>query len=113
MADHITLRKATGTWVVRSGGAVIAETANALELHEDGHDPVIYFPREDIGMMFLDPSETTSHCPFKGDASYVSIAAKSGTIVDAGWSYEDPKPVVAGLKGYIAFYPSKVTVEEL
>ncbi|MEC7761814.1 MAG: DUF427 domain-containing protein [Pseudomonadota bacterium] len=113
MADHITIRKAPGKWVVRAGGAVLGETQNALELTEGDYPAVIYFPREDIAMSFLDPSETTSHCPWKGDASYYSIPTKSTVIVDAAWSYEDPKDDMAEIKGYLAFYPNKVTVEEL
>lgn len=113
MADHITIRPATGTWVVRAAGAVIGESKNALELIEGDYPPVIYFPREDIAMAFLDQSETTSHCPYKGDASYFAIEAKSGTIPDAVWSYENPKEAVSQIKGYLAFYNSKVAIEEV
>lgn len=113
MADHIKIRKASGKWVVRAGGAVLGETQNALELTEGDYPAVIYFPREDIAMSFLDPSDTTSHCPWKGDATYYSIPTKSTVIKDAAWSYEDPTEDMAQIKGYLAFYPNKVTVEEL
>ncbi len=76
MSDHIKTRTAPGTWVIRAGGAVIGESDRAVELTEGSHDPVIYFPRDDIAMAFLEPSDRTSHCPHKGDASYFSIAAK-------------------------------------
>ena len=113
MADHIKIRPASGTWVVRAAGAVIGESKNALELQEGDYPPAIYFPRSDIAMAFLDASDTTSHCPYKGDARYFSIEAKSGTIPDAVWSYEAPKDDVAAIKDYLAFYTSKVTVEEV
>lgn len=113
MADHIKIRPANGTWVVRAGGAVLGESANALELIEGDSTPVIYFPRADIAMAFLDRSDTTSTCPYKGMASYYSIVAKSGPIKDAVWSYEDPKPGVAAIKGHLAFYTNKVAVEEV
>ena len=65
-------------------------------------------------MAFLDPSETRTHCPHKGDASYFSIITKSQTLENAPWSYEDPKEDVARIKGHIAFYPSDtVTVERV
>ena len=64
--------------MVRAGGAVIGESRAALVLEEPGHDPVVYFPRADIGMAFLDPSETRTRCPHKGEARYFHIAAKSG-----------------------------------
>jgi uncharacterized protein (DUF427 family) len=113
MADQIKTRAARGTWVVRAGGAVIGESSNAVELTEASHEPVIYFPRADIAMAFLEPSGRTSTCPHKGEASYFSIAAKSGLINDAAWSYETPKPGVEAIAGHLAFDPDRVTVEEL
>ncbi|MCI2398622.1 DUF427 domain-containing protein [Aliiroseovarius subalbicans] len=113
MADHIKIRKAQGTWVVRAGGAVLGESTNALELSEGDLAPVIYFPRSDIAMALLDASDTTSHCPHKGDASYFSIQTKSTVIEDAAWSYDDPKEDVARIKGLLAFFPGKVTVEQV
>ena len=113
MADHIRTRTAPGTWVVRAGGAVIAESTAAIELTEGSYEPVIYFPRQDIAMAFLEPSATTSHCPHKGDASYYSIQTKSQLIEDAAWSYDAPLQPVAAIAGHLAFYPDKATVERI
>jgi uncharacterized protein (DUF427 family) len=113
MADHIKIRPATGTWVVRAGGAVLGESTNALELVEGDYPPVIYFPRGDLAMAFLDASDTTSTCPHKGEATYFSIVAKSGPIKDAAWSYENPKDGVSQIAGHIAFYTNKVAVEQV
>ncbi|MBB5516075.1 uncharacterized protein (DUF427 family) [Rubricella aquisinus] len=110
---HITISAAGGTWVVRAQGAVIAESSNALKLYEGSADPVIYFPREDIGMIFLEDSDQTSHCPHKGDATYFHIEGKSGRIENAGWSYVTPKEEVSRIAGHIAFYEDKATVEQL
>ena len=73
MSAHITIRPAEGTWVVRAGGAVLGESSRALELVEGDYPPVIYFPREDIAMAFLEPSKTRSHCPWKGDALIANL----------------------------------------
>ncbi len=113
MAEHIKTRKAPGTWVIRAGGAVLGESSNAIELSEGSYAPVIYFPRADIAMALLEPSDKTSHCPHKGEASYFGIAAKSGLIENAAWSYESPLEAVSEIAGYLAFYPDKVTVERL
>ncbi len=99
----ITIRKAEGTWVVRSGGAVLGESTGALELLEGNLSPVIYFPRSDIAMAFLDSSEKTTYCPAKGTASYYSIVNRSSVTENAVWSYEDPIPAVSEIKGYLAF----------
>lgn len=111
--QKITIHQAEGTWVVRAAGAVIGESARALQLNEGDYPPVIYFPREDLGMAFLVPSDTTTTCPHKGEARYFSIAAKSGPIRDAGWSYETPNEGVARIAGHIAFDPEKATVERV
>lgn len=113
MSEHITIAPAEGTWVVRAGGAVLGESARALELREGGHEPVIYFPREDVAMAFLDPSAKGTHCPHKGDATYFSIATRSATLPDAVWSYEAPKEGVAPIAGHLAFAHEDVAVERV
>ena len=113
MPDRIRITRAAGTWVIRADGAVLGETQNALELTEGSYPSVIYFPREDVAMTFLEASEKTSICPHKGAASYFSIVTKSGTISDAAWSYETPKPGVERIAGHLAFYPDKVTLERV
>lgn len=114
MAQHISIRKAEGTWSVRAGGAVLGESENALELVEGDYPAVIYFPRGDIAMAFLDTSDKTTHCPHKGDASYFSVVTKSTTLKDVAWSYEDPKAEVSRIKDHLAFYTDgDVTVEQI
>lgn len=77
MAEHIKLRPTGGTWVVRAKGAVLAESKNALEMHEGDYAPVIYFPREDVGMEFLEKTSSSTTCPHKGVASYYAILEKA------------------------------------
>ncbi len=114
MAPKITITKASGTWVVRAGGAVLGESKNALELVEGDYPAVIYFPREDIAVAFLDASDKTSHCPHKGDATYYSIVTKSKTLENVVWSYENPLDAVSRIKGHLAFFPSEnVAVEQV
>ena len=114
MSNDITIRAAEGTWVVRAGGAVLGESNEALELSEGDRDPVIYFPRKDIGMAFLDRTDTKTNSPDKGEASHYSIMSKSKTYDDAVWTYEDPKEHVAQIKDYLAFHVQDgVTVEQL
>ena len=114
MAEHITIRPAEGTWSVRAGGAVLGESERALKLTEGDYPFVIYFPREDIAMEFLDPSDKKTTCPHKGEASYYSIVTKSTTLENSVWSYENPKDAVKEIAGYLAFYTGDlVTVEQI
>lgn len=113
MPDHIIIQRADGNWVVRSKGAVLGESRHALEVTEGNAAPVIYFPREDFATAFLDRSESRTICPFKGEASYYSLVLKSVTIPDACWSYEEPKPGMERIAGYLGFAPGPVTVERI
>lgn len=110
----ITIRKAEGTWTVRAGGAVIAESREALELTEGDYPYVIYFPRDDVAMAFLEKTDHTTHCPKKGDASYFSIFTNATELQNAAWSYETPNEDVSRIAGHLAFYASEnVTVERV
>ncbi len=113
MPDHIKIRKATGTWVVRASGAVLGESSDALELTEGTSPPVIYFPRDDIAMSFLERTNSATRCPHKGTASYFTVTGPDGDLVDAAWSYEAPFDAVAAIAGHLAFYSDRVTVENV
>jgi uncharacterized protein (DUF427 family) len=98
---------------ISAGGVVIAESGAALTLREASYPPVNYLPRGDADMALLPRSARTTHCPYKGDASYFGIKAGDSTLADAVWSYEQPFPAMAEIAGHLAFYPDKVTIEEL
>ena len=113
MADDIRMRTAGGTWVLRAGDAVLGESRQAVELTEGSRAPVIYFPRADIAMAFLDPSARRSHCPKKGEATWYSIVTPAGRIEDAVWSYEAPPESLSRIAGHLAFDAERVTLEQL
>jgi uncharacterized protein (DUF427 family) len=87
------------------GGETIADSRHAFLLHESGHQPIYYFPPDDVRAEFLEPSDRHTHCPKKGDASYWTIRA-GDTFVDAGaWYYPETLPgAPTQLRGLIAFY---------
>ncbi len=114
MADQIRIRPADGTWSVRAGGAVLGESSDALELSEGDAPIVIYFPRDDIAMEFLDPSDKVTTAPALGEATHFSIVTKSTVLQDAAWSYENPADDVADIKDYLAFHATdRVTIEKI
>ncbi|SFT94621.1 DUF427 domain-containing protein [Halomonas saccharevitans] len=81
-------------------GTLIADTTRAIELRETGYPPRQYLPRDDVRMDLLTPSETTTHCPFKGDASYFAF----GEYEDVAWSYENPLASIQEIEGRVVFY---------
>jgi uncharacterized protein (DUF427 family) len=98
---------------VTFAGKVIADTTRALTLTEASYKPVFYIPRADADLSALTPTSHHTHCPYKGDASYFSIAADGRTSENAVWSYEQPFPAMAEIKEHLAFYPNRVyAIEE-
>ena len=110
----ITVTPETGTWTVRSDDGVIVESKRALRLVEGDRPFVIYFPREDIAMALFERTDTTTHCPHKGDAAYYSYVGQSSSIKDVAWTYENViNEDSKAIEGYLAFYAGKVTVEKI
>lgn len=98
---------------ITANGVVIAETTRALSLKEANYPVVQYIPRADANMALLSKTERSTHCPYKGDASYFSINAGGKTLDNSIWTYETPFPAMAEITGHLAFYPNKVTIEEV
>ena len=107
--DHmITIEPNPGRIIVTFNGLTIADTSAALTLHEANHGPVHYIPRADAAMDALIRSDTTSYCPYKGEASYFTLAVDGKQSPDAIWTYETPYEAVAAIKDHLAFYPDRV-----
>jgi uncharacterized protein (DUF427 family) len=85
-------------------GVPVADSTRALLLLEVMHLPVYYFPPGDVRTDLLEPTDRTTHCPHKGDASYWSVRVGERVSRNAVWSYQDPIPGCDDIKGYLAFY---------
>jgi uncharacterized protein (DUF427 family) len=107
--DHpITISPNAKRVRVTFGGKTIADTTKALTLKEASYPAVQYVPRADVKMDLLKATAHSSHCPYKGDASYFSISADGKTAENAVWSYQQPFPAMSEIKNYLAFYPNRV-----
>ena len=109
--DHpITIEPSTEHVVMRAGEAVIADSGSTLVLRESTYPAVYYVPLSDVDQSVLVDSGTQTYCPYKGDASYYSVAGAEGEITDAIWTYRAPYPAVAQIAGHVAFYPDRVNI---
>ena len=83
------------TW----NGTVIAESESTVVV-EGNH----YFPVSAVKQEYLQPSDSHTICPWKGTASYYTVAVDGKENSDAAWFYADPKAAAARIKGHIAFW---------
>lgn len=89
------------------GDATVLDTTRAKWLYESNMAPVIYAPLDDYARGALVATATTTHCPFKGDASYWSLRVDDQQIDDVLWAYQDPNPEASFLRGFAALYFDK------
>jgi uncharacterized protein (DUF427 family) len=107
--DHpISIQRNAARVIVSVAGRVVADTRNALALREADYPAVQYIPREDVDLTQLERTDHATYCPYKGDCNYYSVPAGGKKSVNAVWSYDDPYPAVAQIKGHVAFYPDRV-----
>jgi len=111
-AGHpITIEPSKARVQVLVGGELIADTTAALELREATLPVVHYIPMSDVVKERIFRTDTSTYCPFKGDASYYGVTTASGdTVDDVIWTYENPYPAVAAIAGHVAFYPNKADI---
>jgi uncharacterized protein (DUF427 family) len=93
---------------VAFNGETIADSTSAHLLFETRHLPIYYFPRADVRFDLLRATEHHSFCPYKGMASYWSIAAGGRESENAVWGYPNPFAEVAAIEDYVAFYWDRV-----
>lgn len=110
-ASHpITVEPAGKHVRVLVGDRVIGESDNALTLQEASYPPVLYVPVDDLDRSLLSTTDTSTYCPFKGEASYYAITTDDVTVDDAGWYYAEPYDAVAAIANHVAFYPDRASV---
>ena len=106
-AHKISTHPVEGRVRVEHEGTVLAESSRAIALEETRIATRYYLPREDVRMDLLEASDTTTHCPFKGDATYFSAPG----VQDAFWVYDAPdKDDAKPIAGMLAPWPGRVTV---
>jgi uncharacterized protein (DUF427 family) len=90
------------------GGVTIAETHRAQLLLETGLPTRYDIPMQDMRMEFLEPTETTTRCPYKGMATYWSISIGEQVFKDIVWSYQEPLPECTPIAHFLCLYNERV-----
>ena len=113
--DHpehtITVEPFDGVVNVKFRDVIIASTDRAKLLREANYKPVLYIPFEDIYFVHLEKTATSTHCPFKGDASYWRVKGQDQAANDVMWAYQHPYDEMLEIKDHGAFYPDRVVID--
>ena len=104
--SRVELERSSQRVVVRDGEQVLADSTRPLALHEGRLPTRFYLPPEDVRLDLLEPSATLTRCPWKGRAHHYARGGR-----DVAWTYREPEPGVAAIKGLIAFYGERVAVD--
>ncbi len=84
------------------GGVTLVDTQNAILVKEGPRPPRYYVPIADITQECFTSTPHTTVCPYKGSASYWTIAAGGKSVENAAWAYRDPAEIVGAIKGYLS-----------
>ena len=108
----ITTEPVGGTARAVFNGTVVAESDDALLLREAGLPPVVYFPHDAVRWDYFTPTELSTRCPFKGDASYWTVEVGDRRSESIAWSYVEPLPGRADIARHVAFYAKRLDALE-
>lgn len=83
------------TW----NGVVLAESDDTVVV-EKNH----YFPASSLRRDLVRPSDTHTHCVWKGTASYYDVVVDGQVNKDAVWYYPEPSEQAKAIRDRVAFW---------
>jgi uncharacterized protein (DUF427 family) len=93
----------------------VIATYEGTEIARSDHTVVVegnhYFPRQDVADGVLEPSDTHTTCPWKGEASYHDVLVGERRNQDAAWYYPSPKDAAKEISDRVAFWKGVVVRE--
>lgn len=107
-SPHIVMTPTDAHVVVRVAGRVVAETRRPVVVEEKGCPVRYYLPRDDVRADWLRPSDRHTTCPYKGEASYFTLAVDDTTLENVIWSYPKPIADAEPIAGLLCFYQERV-----
>lgn len=108
MTDHVRLEPAPRIQI-RAGGEAIVDTTAGYIVHEGGLPARYYVPRADV-RADLGDGQGGARCPWKGLWKHLDLTVAGTRISSAAWTYYETTPACDPVKGFVAFYPSKVEI---
>jgi len=96
---------------VEAAGLVLVDTDDTLAVYETALEPRLYVDPRHVRTAVLAQSETTTYCPYKGTTTYWHARVGAHVLEDVAWTYEEPLPESAPLRGMLSFEEARVQVE--
>ena len=93
-------------------GAAVADSKRPWLLFETGLPTRYYLPKPDVRMDLLEPSDTVTRCPYKGEANFYSIRTGGEPYRDLAWTYRYPMLECLKIQGFLGFLSEKVDIYE-
>jgi len=107
---RVDVRRSSRRLRIERAGELLAESGAPRLVFETNLPTRHYLPREDVREELLRPSDTTTACPYKGRASYLTVAVGERVVPDLAWTYEQPVSDAADLQDLVAFFDERVDV---
>jgi uncharacterized protein (DUF427 family) len=89
-------------------GELVAESRRPVAVFETGLPTRWYLPPEDVRTDLLEPTDSSTGCPYKGTARYWAVRTPKRTFKDLAWAYDEPLDEIPAIKGLISFYNERV-----
>jgi uncharacterized protein (DUF427 family) len=106
--SRVDVLRSTRHVVVEFDGQVVADSTRPSLLFETWLPTRYYIPADDVRMDLLEPSATSSSCPYKGTARYWSARIGGRLAPDIVWSYPEPIAENPKIRGLLCFYNEHV-----
>jgi uncharacterized protein (DUF427 family) len=106
---RVDIRRSSRQVRIELDGELLAESSRPHLVFETSLPVRFYLPPDDLRLP-VRPAEKRTRCAYKGEAFYVSLELEGGVRSDLAWSYDNPLPDAAPLKGLVAFFDEKVDV---
>lgn len=91
-------------------GVTVAETTRPSLVFETGLPTRYYMPAQDVNFDLLNPTDTSTQCPYKGEASYWTVTVNGRDYKDIVWGYFEPIPEISKIKELLCFFNEKVDI---
>jgi uncharacterized protein (DUF427 family) len=107
---RVDCRPTTRLLRVTVGGVALVDTTDTVIVFETSLAPRLYVDPSVVRTDLLRQSESTSHCNYKGDATYWSAAVGDVVHEDVAWSYQDTPPETLPIRGCLSFDETRAEV---